>query len=100
MLGFIASTLISIAIDRAYLQKDEYSTFSLADIEAQSDIIEDLENWYNRKDYICVDGWCVAIGYRYESMGAKKVAEGKGYVAHTWDCPNICDNESTWLPKD
>ncbi|MFR2070294.1 MAG: hypothetical protein ACLS4S_09025 [Bacteroides nordii] len=49
------------------------------------------DSWWNRKDYRCEKVICDCIVYKYEAESAKRVEDGKGTVAHAWNCTS-CGN--------
>ena len=66
-------------------QKKEISNLTLENIEALAGE-ESIKDWWNRKDYDCVKVRCTCIGYNFESTRPDFVGEGKGTVAHQWEC--------------
>jgi len=51
-----------------------------------------LSDWWNRKDWICVEVECVTLVGKYKSTVSQKVANGTGTEAHSWNCPGCGDN--------
>lgn len=51
----------------------------------------DSEEWWNRKDYDCVAVTYQCLLGKYPSNVADYVGEGKGSVAHSWNCTG-CGN--------
>ena len=50
-----------------------------------------IVDWWNRKDYDCQKVICDCIMYQYEAETSVQVEEGKGTVAHAWNC-TACGN--------
>lgn len=49
-------------------------------------------DWWNRKDYICIDVQCVTFAGNYDSSVSQKVEDGTGTEAHSWSCPGCGGN--------
>lgn len=49
------------------------------------------DSWWNRKDYICKEVTCNCIIYEYKAQVSERVEDGKGTVAHAWNCTS-CGN--------
>ena len=63
-----------------------------------------IKDWWNSKDYICVDivCWETESNYKYTSNQSDRVATGTGTVAHSWDCKGCRDGyiiDPASLPK-
>lgn len=102
--GVLALAICSIA--GILLQQNKtvsfgYNDFSLSSIDAylsdesgsESDTETEggIKEWWNRKDYVCISVTCQMIVATYKSNYAKKVENGKGTVAHIWNCTG-CGN--------
>lgn len=74
-----------------YVKQPTVVELTLDDVEAQTSLSE----WWNRKDYDCVPVTCECLLYNYQSDVAKRVDDGCGEVAHTWNCTG-CGN-CGWL---
>jgi hypothetical protein len=70
-------------------KSDDLSEISLESVAAYG---FDIEEWWNRPDYSCVSVTCQAILYTYPSTVAEYKGEGKGSVAHTWNCSGCNGN--------
>lgn len=89
IIAIIASaTSLGICINKKEnTHKEDITNLMLNDVES----LTDLESWWNRPDYICVDVICQCILYSYDSTVALKVEDGKGTVAHQWNCTGCGD---------
>lgn len=49
-------------------------------------------DWWNRKDWICVDVICTDLTRAWKSSVSKKVEDGTGTEPHSWSCPGCSGN--------
>lgn len=90
MLSCIAAVAIASFVGKKAFEPHAYETndLLLQNVEALgSDFGED----WNRKDYDCVAVTCQCFFYKYQSKSAAFVGEGKGSVAHIWECTGCGD---------
>lgn len=50
-----------------------------------------ISGWWDRKDYTCRDVICDCITHEYKSTYAEYKGDGKGDVAHMWNCKGCGD---------
>lgn len=90
MLSCIAAVAIASFVGKKAFEPHAYEAndLLLQNVEALgSDFGED----WNRKDYDCVAVTCQCIFLKYQSKSAAFVGEGKGSVAHIWECTGCGD---------
>lgn len=78
---------------RTILSQEELNSLMLNEVES----LAASESWWNRLDYVCVEVTCECILYSYNSNVASKVEDGKGTVAHAWNCTGCGD--CGWIVK-
>ena len=67
--------------------KQKFTELTLTNIEGQADLWEDLQEWWDRNDYDCVNVVCFTIsGLWWYSLEAIYVGAGQGSVPHEWNC--------------
>lgn len=90
MLSCIAAVAIASFVGKKAFEPHAYETndLLLQNVEALG---FDLGEYWYRKDYDCVAVTCQCIFLKYQSESAEFVGEGKGSVAHFWECKG-CGN--------
>ncbi|MBD5244697.1 MAG: hypothetical protein HDS57_04445 [Barnesiella sp.] len=79
--------ILSFLFSNVIFAKKDISNSVPSEVES----LANLEEWWNRLDYVCVKVECNCILYQFHSVVAQPVEEGKGTVAHTWSCTGCGD---------
>lgn len=84
---FLFNTLSSIEV-KVSSNKTATSQLSLSGKEAKA---IDIGEWWDRKDYDCVQVPCYSLGvHTHNAYQAQFCGAGQGSVAHSWDCGFGC----------